>query len=99
MESLCRCCDGSGLPVRVPLRSAPVTIYVDSATGTTGGGSACERTLMKYFVAVLAVLVIAIGVAGVVYGEADDSPGLQGLGVLLVLGAVALAVRTVRRSR
>jgi membrane protein implicated in regulation of membrane protease activity len=42
---------------------------------------------------------IAIGVFGVVYGEADDSPGLQGLGVLIVAGAVTYAVRTVRRDR
>ena len=49
---------------------------------------------------VLAVaLVVALGVAGVVLGEADDSPGLQGLGVLLVVGAVVAGVRTVRRSR
>ena len=47
-----------------------------------------------------AVLVmLAVGVAGVVLGEGDDSPGLQGLGVLLVLGALALGVRSVRRSR
>ena len=51
---------------------------------------------MKYVVAVLA---IAIGVAGVVAGEADDSPGLQLLGVLLIIGAVVLGVRMVRRSR
>ncbi len=51
---------------------------------------------MKY---VLAVLVIALGVAAVVLGEADDSPGLQGIGVVLVVGAVALGVRTARRSR
>ena len=37
---------------------------------------------MRY---VLAVLAVVIGVAAVVYGEADDSPGLQLLGVLLVL--------------
>jgi len=48
---------------------------------------------------VLAVLVIALGVAAVVLGEADDSPGLQGIGVVLVVGAVALAVRSARRSR
>lgn len=49
---------------------------------------------------VLAVLVVvALGVAGVVLGEADDSPGLQGLGVLLALGAVVLGVRTLRRPR
>lgn len=45
----------------------------------------------------LAVLVLAIGVAAVVYGGADDSPGLQLLGVLLALGAVASGVRTARR--
>ncbi len=46
----------------------------------------------------LALLVIALGVAAVVLGEADDSPGLQLIGVLLVGGAVALGVRTARRS-
>jgi hypothetical protein len=44
-------------------------------------------------------LAVALGVFGVVYGEADDSPGLQGLGALLVVGAIAFAVRTVRRDR
>jgi hypothetical protein len=42
---------------------------------------------------------VTLGVLGVVYGEADDSPGLQGLGALLVVGAIAFAVRTVRRGR
>ncbi len=54
---------------------------------------------MKYVIAVLALLAVVIGVAGVVYGEADDSPGLQLLGGLLVVGAVAWGVRTARRSR
>jgi hypothetical protein len=54
---------------------------------------------MKYFLAIFAILAIAIGVTGIVHGEADDSPGLQLLGVVLVLGAVALGVRIVRRSR
>lgn len=48
---------------------------------------------------VLAVLLLAVGVAAVVAGGADDSPGLQGLGVLLAAGAVWLAVRTARRRR
>jgi len=34
-----------------------------------------------------------------VAGEADDSPGLQLLGVLLIIGAVTLAVRAARRRR
>ena len=55
---------------------------------------------MKSFFAVVAILsVVAVGVTAVVLGEADDSPGLQGLGVLLVIGAVVLGVRTVRRAR
>jgi hypothetical protein len=37
-------------------------------------------------------------VSAVVLGEADDSPGLQGPGVLLVLAAVVLGVRAVRRA-
>lgn len=53
---------------------------------------------MKYVLAILAVLGVALGVAGVVYGEADDSPGLQLLGVLLVVGAVVFGARVVRRS-
>jgi hypothetical protein len=55
---------------------------------------------MRHLVTLLAGLaVLALGVAGVVHGEADDSPGLQLIGVLLVVGAVALGVRTARRSR
>jgi len=54
------------------------------------------KHLVLAFVITLAV---TIGVAALVYGEADDSPGLQGLGALLVIGAVVLGARTVRRSR
>jgi hypothetical protein len=51
---------------------------------------------MKYFVA---ILVIALGVAAIVYGGADDSPGGQLIGVLLIVGAVGVVVRMVRRNR
>jgi hypothetical protein len=37
--------------------------------------------------------------AAVVAGEADDWPGLQGLGLLLAAGALVLAARAVRRRR
>jgi hypothetical protein len=47
----------------------------------------------------LAALVAALGAAAFVLGGADDSPGLQGIGALLVLGAVVFAVRTARRPR
>jgi hypothetical protein len=48
---------------------------------------------------VLAGLVVALGVVAVVLGGADDSPGLQLIGVLLVVGAVTLGVRAARRGR
>ncbi|MCA2218249.1 hypothetical protein [Jidongwangia harbinensis] len=54
---------------------------------------------MKYLLAAVAVLVIALGVAGIVLGEADDSPGLQLLGAVLVVSTIVYAVRTVRRGR
>jgi hypothetical protein len=40
----------------------------------------------------------AIGVAAIVLGEVDDAPGLVLFGGLLILGTVALALRTPRRS-
>jgi hypothetical protein len=40
----------------------------------------------------------AIGVAAIVFGEADDAPGLVLFGGLLIVGTVALAVRTAQRS-
>jgi drug/metabolite transporter (DMT)-like permease len=51
---------------------------------------------MKYFAVILA---IALGVAVIVYGGHDDSPGAQLIGVLLIVGALVLCVRMVRRSR
>lgn len=50
---------------------------------------------MKYF---LALVGLAIGLAGFVYGEADDSPGLQLLSALLVLGVIVFGVKTARTA-
>lgn len=54
---------------------------------------------MKYALALVVVLAVAVGVAGIVLGEADDSPGLQLLGALFVIGAIGFGVRLARRSR
>jgi hypothetical protein len=40
----------------------------------------------------------AIGVAAIVLGEADDAPGLVLFGLLLIVGTVALSLRTAQRS-
>lgn len=51
---------------------------------------------MKY---VLALMGVAIGIAAVMYGEADDSPGLQLMGAVLAIGMVAFTVQAARRAR
>jgi hypothetical protein len=50
---------------------------------------------MKYAVVVLAAV---LGVAAILYGGADDSPGLQLIGAVLVIAAIVYGVRTARRT-
>lgn len=54
---------------------------------------------MKYVVVLAALLVVALGVAAFVYGEADDSPGLQLIGAVLVVGTIVFTVRTARAHK
>jgi hypothetical protein len=50
----------------------------------------------------IALGLIAIGIviaaAGIYLGETDDAPGAALIGILLMIGAVALGVRTARRK-
>ena len=46
----------------------------------------------------LVVVGVAIGIGGVYFGDADDSPGAGVLGILLMIGAIVLAVRIARRK-
>ena len=57
--------------------------------------------LMRRFVAILApvLAIVAIGVAAILYGEADDAPGLVLLGILFIVGALAFGLRPALRSR
>ena len=41
---------------------------------------------------------VAIGAAGIYIGDTDDAPGAALIGLLLMIGAVALGVRTARRT-
>ena len=55
---------------------------------------------MKQFLVIFipALAVMAVGVTAAMHGEADDAPGLAGLGILLITGALAVAVRTAQRQ-
>jgi hypothetical protein len=55
----------------------------------------CMRNFFAIFTPALAV--VAVGVTAAMHGEADDAPGLALLGILLITGALALAVRTAQR--
>ena len=46
----------------------------------------------------LVVIGVAIAAAGIYIGEKDDAPGGSLMGILLMLGAMVLAVRTARRK-
>ena len=41
---------------------------------------------------------VALAAAGIYVGETDDAPGAALLGILLMIGLIALAVRTARRK-
>jgi hypothetical protein len=46
----------------------------------------------------LVVIGVAIAAAGIYLGETDDAPGASLVGILLMIGALTLAVRTARRK-
>ena len=57
------------------------------------------RDLEGDIVKFVPVLVAVLGVVAIIAGGADDSPGLQLIGVAIITGAIALGARTIRRSR
>lgn len=58
-----------------------------------------KRSLPEHITAIAVVIVAAAGGAGVVLGGADDSPGLQMIGVVLVVCALVANIRSTRSGR
>jgi hypothetical protein len=64
----------------------------------TGTGMLLELAWRRPRALAYRLAAVAVGVAAMALGEADDAPGLVGFGLLLVGGTVAMTVRTARRS-
>jgi hypothetical protein len=72
--------------------------FVFAAVLLGGTGLLVARAVTKPGKLAYRIGAAVIGVAAIVLGEADDAPGLVLLGLLLILGTVALTVRTALRS-
>jgi hypothetical protein len=72
--------------------------FVLAGVLVAGTGLLLEVAARKPGKIVYRAAAIAIGVAAMVLGEADDAPGLVLLGCLLIAGTVALAFRTAQPS-
>ena len=61
---------------------------------------AMMQTMVTKFVKALGLVVIGLAIAavGIYLGETDDAPGAALIGILLMFGAMALAVRTALRA-
>lgn len=62
-------------------------------------GGAIELAVRRSGNVPIAIGVGILGVAAMLFGQADDAPGLVLLGIALVATAFALAVRPAQRSR
>ena len=58
------------------------------------------KTSLTNVLMALGLIAIGVGIAaaGIYIGETDDAPGAALIGILLMIGAVALGVRTARRK-
>jgi hypothetical protein len=72
--------------------------FVIAGVLLAGSGLLLELAVRQPRNIVVRAVTIAIGVAAMVLGNADDAPGLVLFGCLLVLGTVGLAVRAALRS-
>lgn len=72
--------------------------FVFAGVLLAGSGLLLELAARRPRSVALRAAAIAVGVASMLLGESDDAPGLVLFGLLLILGTVALAIRTAQRS-
>jgi hypothetical protein len=96
----------TALILLVPLVAMQITDEVDWGVADFvlagvllgGTGLLLEAAVKKPGNVTYRVAAAAIGLAAIVLGEADDAPGLVLFGLLLILGTVALTIRTALSS-
>jgi hypothetical protein len=92
--------------VLLPLVAMQITDEVDWGVAdfvvagllVAGTGVLLELAVRKPGKVAYLTATAAIGVVAIVLGNADDAPGLVLFGGLLIIGTIALAVRTAQRS-
>jgi hypothetical protein len=72
--------------------------FVFAGVLVAGTGLLLEAAARRPGSVVFRIAAVAIGIAAIVLGELDDAPGLVLFGLLLIVGAVVLTVRTLQRS-
>ena len=70
--------------------------FVFAAVLLGGTGLLLEMAARKPRSIIFRIAAAGIGVAAIVFGEADDAPGLVLFGLVFIVGAVALTLRTAR---
>jgi hypothetical protein len=53
--------------------------------------------MLRVLLALLLLAMVAVGSIAVWFGQVDDSPGLGGIGLIIIGTAVFLAYRSIRR--
>jgi hypothetical protein len=73
--------------------------FVAAGVLLTAIGVVIEMAMKRAGNLATAIGIAGVGVAAAIFGNADDAPGLVLLGILLIVSACALGVRTAQHSR
>jgi drug/metabolite transporter (DMT)-like permease len=55
-----------------------------------------KNTILYWIPKILAIL---LGIFFIVFGEFDDSPGLQGMGLMLIVAMIVVVIRSKKKNK
>lgn len=56
------------------------------------------KNMNKYIKIILSILAILLGLFLIVFGGYDDSPGAQGLGLILIITTIVVMIRSRKKN-